>query len=78
MAGIGRRRDGWTNRDLNVDAIIALSRELTADKNAVYAAIWHLPGWDQSSAPDGRSARRAFVAVAARGCFAAAFIRPRA
>ena len=43
-AGIGRRRDGWPNRDLNVGAIIALSPELTADKKAVYAAIWLLPG----------------------------------
>ena len=34
--GIGRRLDGWPNRDLNVGAIIALSPALTADKKAVY------------------------------------------
>src|SRR5215217_3016918 len=27
-AGIGRRRDGWANRDLNVGAIVGLSRAL--------------------------------------------------
>src|SRR4029450_12216968 len=36
MAGIGRRKDGWPNRDLNVGAIIALSPVLAADKKAVY------------------------------------------
>ena len=30
MPGIGRRKDGWPNRDLNVGAIIALSPALTA------------------------------------------------
>ena len=29
-AGIGRRRDGWANRDLNVGAIIALAPDLSA------------------------------------------------
>ena len=33
MPGIGRRKDGWPNRDLNVGAIIALSPALPADKN---------------------------------------------
>ena len=35
MAGIGHRKDGWPNRDLNVGAIIALSPALAADKKAV-------------------------------------------
>ena len=34
--GIGRRLDGWPNRNLDVGAIIALSPALTADKKAVY------------------------------------------
>jgi hypothetical protein len=38
MPGIGRREDGWPNRDLNVGAIIALSPSLSADKKAVYAS----------------------------------------
>ena len=37
--GIGRRRDGWPNRDLNAGAIIALSPVLSADKKAVYALM---------------------------------------
>jgi cytochrome c5 len=36
MPGIGRRMDGWPNRDLNPGAIIALSPALPADKKAVY------------------------------------------
>src|SRR5262245_29057073 len=35
MPGIGRRLDGWPNRDLNVGAIIALSPALPDDKKAV-------------------------------------------
>lgn len=31
--GIGRRRDGWPNRDLNVGAIVALSPDLSAVAN---------------------------------------------
>lgn len=34
--GIGSRRDGWPNRDLNPGAIIALSPALSADAKAVY------------------------------------------
>jgi mono/diheme cytochrome c family protein len=34
--GIGRRLDGWPNRDLNPGAIIALSPALTAAQKAVY------------------------------------------
>jgi hypothetical protein len=29
-AGIGRRRDGWANRDLIVGAIVALAPDLSA------------------------------------------------
>jgi mono/diheme cytochrome c family protein len=34
--GIGRRLDGWPNRDLNVGAIIALSPAITAAQKVVY------------------------------------------
>jgi len=34
--GIGKRLDGWANRDLNPGAIIALSPVLSADQKAVY------------------------------------------
>ena len=34
--GIGKRLDGWPNRDLNVGAIVALSPALTAAQKAVY------------------------------------------
>jgi hypothetical protein len=34
--GIGKRRDGWANRDLNPGAIIALSPALSATMKAVY------------------------------------------
>jgi len=34
--GIGKRLDGWPNRDLNPGAIIALSPALTAGQKAVY------------------------------------------
>ncbi|HYU53180.1 MAG TPA: hypothetical protein VEK37_09565, partial [Gemmatimonadaceae bacterium] len=34
--GIGHRKDGWPNRDLNVGAIIALSPAITAAQKAVY------------------------------------------
>jgi len=34
--GIGKRLDGWANRDLNPGAIIALSPALSASKKAVY------------------------------------------
>jgi hypothetical protein len=35
-AGIGRRLDGWPNRDLNVGAIVALSPVLSAEQKAVF------------------------------------------
>jgi mono/diheme cytochrome c family protein len=34
--GIGKRLDGWPNRDLNVGAIVALSPALSAGQKAVY------------------------------------------
>ena len=34
--GIGKRLDGWPNRDLNVGAIVALSPALTAEQKAVF------------------------------------------
>jgi hypothetical protein len=33
--GIGRRRDGWPNRDLNIGAIVALAPDLTAFTQAI-------------------------------------------
>jgi mono/diheme cytochrome c family protein len=53
-AGIGRRRDGWPNRDLNVGAIIALSPVLSADKKAVYAS-WGPGKYDPRYNQDGKS-----------------------
>src|ERR671913_99057 len=35
-AGVGKRLDGWPNRDLNPGAIIALSPALTSQQKAVY------------------------------------------
>jgi cytochrome c5 len=54
MAGIGRRRDGWPNRDLNVGAIIALSPALDADKKAVYNS-WGPGKYDPRYNQDGKS-----------------------
>jgi mono/diheme cytochrome c family protein len=36
--GIGKRLDGWPNRDLNPGAIIALSPALTAEQKAVFSS----------------------------------------
>jgi cytochrome c5 len=52
--GIGRRRDGWPNRDLNVGAIIALSPVLSADKKAVHAS-WGPGKYDPRYNQDGKS-----------------------
>jgi mono/diheme cytochrome c family protein len=52
--GIGHRRDGWPNRDLNVGAIIALSPELPADKKAVYGS-WGPGKYDPRFNIDGRN-----------------------
>jgi cytochrome c5 len=54
MAGIGRRKDGWPNRDLNVGAIIALSPALAADKKAVYQS-WGPGKYDPRYNQDGKS-----------------------
>jgi mono/diheme cytochrome c family protein len=54
MPGIGRRRDGWPNRDLNVGAIIALSPALSADKKAVYAS-WGRGKYDPRYNQDGKN-----------------------
>ncbi len=54
MPGIGRRQDGWPNRDLNVGAIIALSPVLSADKKAVYAS-WGPGKYDPRYNQDGKN-----------------------
>jgi mono/diheme cytochrome c family protein len=54
MAGIGRRRDGWPNRDLNVGAIIALSPVLAEDQKAVYQS-WGPGKYDPRYNQDGKS-----------------------
>lgn len=54
MPGIGRRMDGWPNRDLNVGAIIALSPALPADKKAVYQS-WGPGKYDPRYNHDGKS-----------------------
>jgi mono/diheme cytochrome c family protein len=54
MPGIGRRQDGWPNRDLNVGAIIALSPVLAADKKAVYAS-WGPGRYDPRFNQDGKN-----------------------
>ena len=54
MPGIGRRKDGWPNRDLNVGAIIALSPALPADKKAVYNS-WGPGKYDPRYNQDGKS-----------------------
>jgi mono/diheme cytochrome c family protein len=54
MPGIGRRKDGWPNRDLNVGAIIGLSPMLSADKKAVYAS-WGPGKYDPRYNQDGKN-----------------------
>ena len=54
MPGIGRRKDGWPNRDLNVGAIMALSPALSADKKAVYAS-WGPGKYDPRFNQDGKN-----------------------
>jgi cytochrome c5 len=52
--GIGYRKDGWPNRDLNVGAIIALSSALTASQKAVYNS-WGPGKYDPRFNLDGKS-----------------------
>jgi mono/diheme cytochrome c family protein len=52
--GIGHRRDGWPNRDLNVGAIVALSRALTPGQRAVYTS-WGPGKYDPRFNQDGKS-----------------------
>lgn len=52
--GIGRRMDGWPNRDLNVGAIIALSPAVTPAQKAVYNS-WGPGKYDPRYNFDGKS-----------------------
>ena len=52
--GIGRRMDGWPNRDLNVGAIVALSGALSAEQKAVYNS-WGPGKYDPRYNIDGKS-----------------------
>ena len=54
IPGIGRRLDGWPNRDLNPGAIIALSPALSADKKAVYES-WGPGKYDPRFNLDGKN-----------------------
>jgi mono/diheme cytochrome c family protein len=53
-AGIGKRLDGWANRDLNPGAIIALSPALTAAQKAVYNS-WGKGKYDPRYNLDGKN-----------------------
>jgi mono/diheme cytochrome c family protein len=52
--GIGRRKDGWPNGDLNVGAIIALSPAITPSQKAVYNS-WGPGKYDPRYNFDGKS-----------------------
>jgi mono/diheme cytochrome c family protein len=52
--GIGERKDGWPNRDLNVGAIIALSPAITPAQKAVYNS-WGPGKYDPRYNLDGKS-----------------------
>jgi mono/diheme cytochrome c family protein len=52
--GIGNRKDGWPNRDLNVGAIIALSPAITPAQKAVYNS-WGPGKYDPRYNFDGKS-----------------------
>jgi cytochrome c553 len=52
--GIGRRLDGWPNRDLDVGAIIALSPALTPAQRAVYES-WEPGMYDPRFSIDGKN-----------------------
>jgi len=52
--GIGHRKDGWPNRDLNVGAIIALSPAVTPAQKAIYNS-WGPGKYDPRFNFDGKS-----------------------
>ena len=52
--GIGRRLDGWPNRELNVGAIVALSPEITPAQRAVYTS-WGPGMYDPRFNIDGKN-----------------------
>lgn len=52
--GIGHRKDGWPNRDLNVGAIIALSPMVPADAKRVYSS-WGPGKYDPRFNFDGKN-----------------------
>jgi len=52
--GIGRRLDGWPNRDLNVGATVALSDSLTPAQRAVYES-WEPGMYDPRFNIDGKN-----------------------
>jgi hypothetical protein len=54
MPGIGRRMDGWPNRDLIGGAIVALSPALPAEKKAVYES-WGPGKYDPRYNIDGKN-----------------------
>ncbi len=54
MPGIGHRKDGWPNRELNVGAIIALSPKLTPAQKAVYSS-WGAGKYDPRYNIDGKN-----------------------
>lgn len=53
-AGIGRRLDGWPNRDLKVGSIVALSKAITAEQRAVYES-WPAGRYDPRFNQDGKN-----------------------
>jgi len=52
--GIGHRKDGWPNRDLDVGKIIALSPALTAEQKGVYNS-WGPGKYDPRYNQDGKN-----------------------
>jgi hypothetical protein len=52
--GIGRRLDGWPNRDLDVGAIVALSPAITAEQRRVYRS-WGPGMYDPRFNIDGKN-----------------------
>lgn len=52
--GIGKRLDGWPNRDLNVGAIISLSPAITPAQKAVYSS-WGPGKYDPRYNVDGKN-----------------------